>query len=69
LRPGKVQRQEARIYRHGTQALIANFDVVTGQMIRPTCGDTRTEDDFANIFVKQLKATKMPKMEFHYGLS
>jgi len=26
---------------------IANFDVATGQVICPTCGDTRTEVDFA----------------------
>ncbi len=47
LRPGKVQRQEFEYIRHGTQALIANFNVVTGQIIHPTCGDTRTEQDFA----------------------
>jgi putative transposase len=29
------------------QALIANFDVVTGQVIHPSCGDSRTEQDFA----------------------
>jgi len=45
LRPGKVQRRE--YIRHGTQSLIANFDVATGQVICPTCGDTRTEVDFA----------------------
>jgi len=27
--------------------LIANFNVATGQIIAPTCGDTRTESDFA----------------------
>lgn len=47
LRPGKVKRQEFEYIRHGTQALIANFNVVTGQIIHPTCGDTRTEEDFA----------------------
>lgn len=47
LRPGKVKRQEFEYIRHGTQALIANFNVVTGQIINPTCGDTRTEKDFA----------------------
>jgi putative transposase len=46
LRPGKVQRREFEYTRHGTQALIANFDVVTGQIIYPTCGDSRTEQDF-----------------------
>ncbi|MEM1394536.1 MAG: hypothetical protein AAF349_20985 [Cyanobacteria bacterium P01_A01_bin.68] len=33
LRPGKVRRREFEYIRHGTQALIANFDVVTGQVI------------------------------------
>ena len=47
LRPGKVKRREFEYIRHGTQALIANFDVVTGQIMHPTCGDTRTEQDFA----------------------
>jgi len=44
LRPGKVQRREFEYIR---QSLIANFDVATGQVICPTCGDTRTEVDFA----------------------
>ena len=47
LKPGKVRRREFEYIRHGTQALIANFDVVTGQVIHPTCGDSRTEQDFA----------------------
>ena len=47
LRPGKVRRREFEYIRHGTQALIANFDVVTGQVIHPICGDSRTEQDFA----------------------
>ena len=47
VRPGKVQRREFEYIRHGTQTLIANFDVVTGQVINPNCGDTRTESDFA----------------------
>ena len=46
-RPGKVRRREFEYIRHGTQALIANFDVVTGQVIHPICGDSRTEQDFA----------------------
>lgn len=56
LRPGKVKRQEFEYIRHGTQALIANFDVVTGQIICPTCGDTRTEDDFAKHIRKTIES-------------
>jgi putative transposase len=47
LRPGKVRRREFEYIRHGTQALIANFDVVTGKVIHPTCGDSRNEQDLA----------------------
>lgn len=47
LRPGKVKRREFEYIRHGTQALIANFDVATGRVIDPTCGDSRNEQDFA----------------------
>lgn len=46
LRSGKVQRREFEYIRHGTQTLIVNFDVVTGHIVCPTCGDTRTEADF-----------------------
>jgi hypothetical protein len=39
----------AREYiRHGTQCLIANFHVATGQVIVPSIGPTRTEEDFVN---------------------
>ncbi|MDB9452039.1 transposase [Dolichospermum circinale] len=47
MRPGKVQRREFEYIRHGTQTLIANFDVATGKIIEPTCGDTRTKFDFS----------------------
>ena len=46
MRPGKVERREFEYIRHGTQTLIANFDVATGKIIEPTCGDSRTEVDF-----------------------
>jgi len=47
LRPGLVEREEFEYKRHGTQSLIANFDVVTGQVVAPSLGPTRTEVDFA----------------------
>jgi putative transposase len=46
MRPGKVERREFEYIRHGTQTLIANFDVATGKIIQPNCGDSRTESDF-----------------------
>ena len=47
MRKGQVQRREFEYTRHGTQTLIANFDVASGQVVSPSCGDTRTEADFA----------------------
>lgn len=45
-KPGQVERVEFEYQRHGTQALIANFEVATGKVICPTVQDTRTETDF-----------------------
>ena len=42
---GQVERREFEYTRHGTQALIASFDVATGTVFG-TVGDTRTEDDY-----------------------
>jgi hypothetical protein len=47
VRPGLVERREFEYKRHGTQSLIANFEIVTGQVIAPSIGPTRTEVDFA----------------------
>jgi hypothetical protein len=44
---GQVERREFEYIRHGTQALIANFEVATGRIITPSIGPTRTEEDFA----------------------
>ena len=48
MAPGKPEAQEFEYVRHGTQALIANFEVATGRIVSPTVGDTRTEDDFVD---------------------
>jgi transposase len=47
LQPGLVERPEYEYLRHGTQCLIANFDVATGEVVAPTIGPSRTEEDFA----------------------
>ena len=46
MRPGQVAREEFEYERHGTTTLIGNFDVVSGELVSPTIGPTRTEDDF-----------------------
>ena len=43
--PGSPEKQEFEYKRHGTQALIASFNVSNGKLIG-TVGDTRTEIDF-----------------------
>ena len=45
--PGLIERREFEYVRHGTTCLIANFDVVTGEIVAPTIGPTRDEEDFA----------------------
>jgi transposase len=47
MKPGLVERPEYEYIRHGTQCLIANFNVATGAVVAPSIGATRTEEDFA----------------------
>ena len=46
MRPNMVEKREFEYIRHGTQSLIANFDVATGQVPVSSIGATRTEADF-----------------------
>ena len=46
LVPGKVERREFEYIRHGTRAFILSRDVVSGQVVAPSVGPTRTEADF-----------------------
>lgn len=46
IEPGKPERIEFEYIRHGTLSLIANFDVVTGEVVSPCIGETRNEHDF-----------------------
>src|SRR5260370_7007649 len=45
MQPGHVLRREFEYIRHGTLSWFINFDVVTGHVIEPSCGPTRTEED------------------------
>lgn len=54
VRPGRVERREFEYVRHGTQTLIGSFDVVTGRVLPPTIGPTRTEADFAGHVARTL---------------
>ena len=46
LAPGHVQRREFEYERHGTRCFLLSRDVVTGKLLAPFCGPTRTEEDF-----------------------
>ena len=47
MTPRLVERPEYEYIRHGTLCLIANFNVATGEVVTPTLGPRRTEEDFA----------------------
>lgn len=44
--PGQKKRREFESIRHGTCSFIISRNVVTGQLVAPWCGATRTEADF-----------------------
>ena len=46
LAPGKVERREFEYVRHGTRSFILSRDVVSGKILAPAAGPTRTEADF-----------------------
>jgi transposase len=46
MRPGQTECREFEYKRWGTQCLIGNLEVATGQVISPTVQQTRTEQDF-----------------------
>lgn len=48
MEPGQVERQEFEYKRHGTQCLIANLEVATGQVISPSIGQTRSRRFFSS---------------------
>lgn len=45
--PGQLEKREFEYERHGTLCLTANLNVATGEVMMPTLGPTRTEEDFA----------------------
>jgi hypothetical protein len=56
VQPGTEERREFEYVRHGTQTLIANFEVPTGKVVSPSIGDTRTEADFAEHIERTINA-------------
>jgi len=64
MRPGQVERREFEYIRHGTQTLIANFEVASGQVITPSLGPTRTETDFVAHIAQTVATDPQAKWTF-----
>ena len=65
MAPGKVERREFEYIRHGTCSCILSRDVVTGQIIAPLLGPTRTEEDFV-AHVQQVLLSDPAAMRWHF---
>ena len=63
--PGKVERREFEYIRHGTRTFIINRDVASGQVVSPSVGPTRTEEDFAAHVVRTI-ATAPEVRRWHF---
>jgi len=64
LAPGKVERREFEYIRHGTRTFILSRDVVTGKVVAPFCGPTRTEQDFLS-HIQAVVATDQQATRWH----
>ena len=56
MQSGKVELREYEYKRHGTQTLIASFDITTGH-VYGIVGETRTEEDFTSFLDTLLSST------------
>jgi len=65
LAPGKVERREFEYIRHGTTSFILNRDVVSGQVVAPSHGPTRTEEDFV-AHIRRTVATDPAARRWHF---
>ena len=67
MQPGHVLRREFEYIRHGTLSWFMNFDVVTRQVIEPSWGPTRTEED-ALAHIQRLVASDPKATKWHIML-
>lgn len=67
MQPGAVERREFEYTRHGTLSFILSRDVVTGQLLAPYSGDTRTEADFL-AHVQAVVASDPAARRWHFVL-
>ena len=64
MQPGHVLRREFEYIRHGTLSWFINLDVVTGKVLGPSWGKTRTEED-AQAHPEQLIASDPDALKWH----
>ena len=67
MQAGHVLRREFEYIRHGTLSWFINFDVVTGQVIEPSWGAGRTEED-ALAHIQRLIASDPKARKWHQML-
>ena len=67
MQVGHVLRREFEYIRHGTLSWFINFDVVTGQVIEPSWGPTRNEED-ALAHMHRLIASDPKALKWHLML-
>jgi len=63
---GKPTAIEFEYKRHGTQTVIAGFNIATGE-VNAVCGDTRKEDDFAS-FIENTINDNSDYKKYHFVL-
>lgn len=64
MSPGEPQAIEFEYKRHGTQTLIAGFNVTTGKVMGE-CGETRTEEDLKG-FIEKVVAENPGYKKYHF---
>ena len=61
MKPGQPVKREFEYIRHGTQTLIASFDISSGTILHESIGQTRTELDFIVHVQRMIKANPQIK--------
>jgi transposase len=64
MKPGRCTKVEFEYQRHGTQTLIASFDVAKGRIAQANVGDSRTEEDLET-HVRSLLAQHLDAPKIH----
>jgi transposase len=64
MQPEHVLRREFEYVRHGTLSWFINFDVISGQVVEPSYGPTRTEED-ALVHIQRLIASDPAVTKWH----